>query len=61
MLISLTTPKIGARNFGGKHHYLGGRFVPPAITEKYSLRLPPYPGAAQCVRLGPGGASAGEL
>lgn len=31
MLISLTAPKRGARHFDGAHHYLGGRFVPPAI------------------------------
>lgn len=31
MLISLTAPKRGARHFEGAHHYLGGRFVPPAI------------------------------
>ena len=31
MLISLTAPKRGARHFQGAHHYLGGRFVPPAI------------------------------
>ena len=27
------------------------RFVPPAITEKYSLVLPEYPGTAQIVEL----------
>lgn len=26
-LISLTLPKIGCKNFNGKH-YLGGRFIP---------------------------------
>ena len=31
MLISLTAPKRGARFFKGPFHYLGGRFVPPAI------------------------------
>lgn len=51
MLVSLTAPKLGARRFGGPHHYLGGRFVPPSIIQRYDLRLPPYPGTAQCVRL----------
>ncbi len=31
MLVSLTAPKRGARFFKGRFHYLGGRFVPPAI------------------------------
>jgi len=31
MLVSLTAPKRGARFFKGPYHYLGGRFVPPAI------------------------------
>ena len=31
MLISLTAPKTAARFFRGAHHYVGGRFVPPAI------------------------------
>lgn len=31
MLISLTAPKKGAKDFKGKFHYLGGRFVPPAV------------------------------
>eukprot|EP00746_Dinoflagellata_sp_MGD_P150567 gnl/MRDRNA2_/MRDRNA2_82409_c0_seq1.p1 gnl/MRDRNA2_/MRDRNA2_82409_c0~~gnl/MRDRNA2_/MRDRNA2_82409_c0_seq1.p1 ORF type:complete len:288 (+),score=53.47 gnl/MRDRNA2_/MRDRNA2_82409_c0_seq1:115-864(+) len=53
MLVSLTAPKSCARLFTGRHHYLGGRFVPPNIIEKYKLRLPLYPGAEQCVRLGP--------
>lgn len=52
MLISLTTPKKCAKAFGGRHHYLGGRFVPPAIVDKYNLSLPPYPGASMCVKLG---------
>jgi hypothetical protein len=50
MLVSLTAPKQGARNFTG-HHFLGGRFVPPAIAAKYSLRLPAYPGTDMCVRI----------
>lgn len=30
--VSLTTPKRAAARFEGPHHYLGGRFVPPAIV-----------------------------
>ncbi|EIE21990.1 pyridoxamine 5'-phosphate oxidase [Coccomyxa subellipsoidea C-169] len=51
MLVSLTTPKRGAQFFEGPFHYLGGRFVPPIIKEKYKLNLPPYPGTSQCVKL----------
>ncbi|CAE8599967.1 unnamed protein product [Polarella glacialis] len=49
-LVSLTAPKPCAADFSGRH-FLGGRFVPPGIAEKYGLRLPPYPGAAQVVEL----------
>jgi hypothetical protein len=31
MLVSLTAPKLCARQFSGSHHYLGGRFVPPQV------------------------------
>jgi len=51
MLISLTAPKICALRFGGRFHYLGGRFVPPNIVAKNGLELPRYPGAEQCVRI----------
>ncbi|KAJ0975985.1 hypothetical protein J5N97_017950 [Dioscorea zingiberensis] len=52
MLVSLTAPKLCAKKFIGPHHFLGGRFVPPSIVEKYGLRLPPYPGTSMCVRIG---------
>ncbi|XP_059631277.1 pyridoxine/pyridoxamine 5'-phosphate oxidase 1, chloroplastic [Cornus florida] len=52
MLVSLTAPKLCAKKFGGPHHFLGGRFVPPSIVEKFKLRLPPYPGTSMCVRIG---------
>ncbi|KXZ43893.1 hypothetical protein GPECTOR_78g81 [Gonium pectorale] len=58
MLVSLTAPKLCARHFKGAHHYLGGRFVPPAIRERFALALPPYPGTAMCVRIGGAAASA---
>lgn len=51
LLVSLTAPKLCARSFTGAHHYLGGRFVPPAIAQEYNLKLPEYPGAAQTVSL----------
>ncbi|KAJ0024852.1 hypothetical protein Pint_08424 [Pistacia integerrima] len=52
MLVSLTAPKLCAKKFSGPHHFLGGRFVPPAIADKYKLQLPPYPGTSMCVRIG---------
>lgn len=52
MLVSLTAPKVCARLFQGRHHYLGGRFVPPEIKEAFKLDLPAYPGTSQCVRIG---------
>ena len=54
-LISLTAPKQCAAFFRG-HHWLGGRFLPPALAKKYGLdgdALPAYPGAEQCVRITP--------
>lgn len=51
VLVSLTAPKLCARGFSGAH-YLGGRFVPPAIVSKYGLQgLPKFPGAEQIVRI----------
>ncbi|XP_026394458.1 pyridoxine/pyridoxamine 5'-phosphate oxidase 1, chloroplastic-like [Papaver somniferum] len=52
MLVSLTAPKLCAKKFSGSHHFLGGRFVPPTIAEKYQLQLPPYIGTSMCVRIG---------
>ncbi|XP_047974230.1 pyridoxine/pyridoxamine 5'-phosphate oxidase 1, chloroplastic-like [Salvia hispanica] len=52
LLVSLTAPKLCAKKFTGPHHFLGGRFVPPAIAEKYKLNLPEYPGTSMCVRIG---------
>ncbi|KAK3713998.1 hypothetical protein QZH41_018779 [Actinostola sp. cb2023] len=50
-LISLTAPKLCAKHFKGRYHYLGGRFVPTALCEKYQLHLPDYPGTEPCVLL----------
>ena len=39
MLISLTAPKASAIHHNGPH-YLGGRFVPEQILNKYDCRIP---------------------
>ncbi|KAH6756993.1 pyridoxin 5'-phosphate oxidase [Perilla frutescens var. hirtella] len=52
LLVSLTAPKLCAKRFSGPHHFLGGRFVPPAIVGKFKLNLPEYPATAMCVRIG---------
>ena len=50
-LISLVAPRLCTRHFSGGRHFLGGRFVPPEIVEKYELVLPAYPGTEQVVEL----------
>lgn len=50
-LISLTAPKLCAKFFTGKYHYLGGRFVPPSLQTKYDLKLPQYPGTQGYLRI----------
>lgn len=52
MQVSLTAPKLCAKKFSGPHHFLGGRFVPPPIADKFKLNLPAYPGTSMCVRIG---------
>lgn len=51
LLISLTAPKLCSKFFKGKHHYLGGRFIPEKLKEKYQLSLPEYPKADGFVKL----------
>lgn len=51
VLVSLTAPKMCARLFKGKRHFLGGRFVPPELAAKYQLNLPQYPGTEPVVEL----------
>jgi NAD(P)H-hydrate epimerase len=51
LLISLTAPKLCAQKFTGKFHYLGGRFVPPKLDQKYNLQLPVYHGTDCCMQL----------
>ncbi|TKR94716.1 hypothetical protein L596_008971 [Steinernema carpocapsae] len=41
-LISLTAPKLCVKHFKGKAHFLGGRFVPQEMADKYNLNLPEY-------------------
>lgn len=51
LLISLTAPKLCSRFFRGKHHFLGGRFVPFSLQEEYELNLPSYPGHETVVKI----------
>ena len=46
VLISLTSPKLSSKKFTGRH-FVGGRFLPPAIAEKYGVSMPPYEGVQQ--------------
>lgn len=50
-LISLTAPKACARHFKGRYHYLGGRFCPKSIVDKYKLNLPDFPGTESIILL----------
>ncbi|KAF5334327.1 hypothetical protein D9611_014146 [Ephemerocybe angulata] len=50
VLLSLTAPKLGVKDFTGRH-FLGGRFVPKSLEKKFELGLPPYPGIEQIVEL----------
>ena len=38
VLISLTAPKLCAKDFTGKH-YVGGRFLSPTLSKKYGVRV----------------------
>jgi len=50
-LISLTAPKLCAKFFKGKH-FIGGRFVPEKLADKYALNLPKYPGSFEYMKIG---------
>ncbi|KAI0968913.1 YjeF N-terminal domain-containing protein [Xylaria arbuscula] len=54
-LISLTAPKPLVRHFKGRH-FVGGRFVSPAIAKKYDFEVPSYQGIDQFVEVAAGGA-----
>ena len=61
VLISLTAPKEGVRGYEGRH-FLGGRFVPKSLDEKFGLNLPEYPGTDLIVELPPpSGSTANKL
>ncbi|KAI8052595.1 YjeF N-terminal domain-containing protein [Gilbertella persicaria] len=51
IMISLTAPKPCIKHFKGKTHFLGGRFVPPALAKKFDFEVPSYPGVDQVVEL----------
>ncbi|CAP65579.1 uncharacterized protein PODANS_6_10710 [Podospora anserina S mat+] len=53
-LISLTAPKPLVKHFKGRH-FIGGRFVTPAIAAKYDFDVPEYEGLDQVVEVGPSG------
>ncbi len=38
VLISLTAPKLSSQKFKGRH-FVGGRFLPPGIAEKYGIKV----------------------
>jgi NAD(P)H-hydrate epimerase len=50
MLISLTLPKLCAKNYKGIH-YLGGRFVPDFLYKKIKIKKPIYPNGEMVVLL----------
>jgi len=50
VLISLTTPKLSAREFTGRH-FVGGRFLPDKLAQKYGVKMPPYPGVSQVMEV----------
>lgn len=51
-LISLTAPKPFVRHFHNRH-MVGGRFLTPAMAEKYNIDLPEYAGVDQVVEIDP--------
>ncbi|EJK58100.1 hypothetical protein THAOC_21799 [Thalassiosira oceanica] len=53
VLISLTAPKLSARQFVGRH-YIGGRFLPPALAQRYNIKfyqMPSYAGCKQSIEV----------
>lgn len=49
-LISLTAPKPLVKWYKGRH-FVGGRFLPRAVAEKYGLDIPPFKGDEQVVEV----------
>lgn len=50
-LISLSAPKPCVAFYKGRH-FIGGRFLTKALTDKYGLDLPQYPGVDQVLEIG---------
>lgn len=50
VLVSLTAPKLCAKDFKGRH-FVGGRFLPPNLAKAYNVKMPPYPGVAQVMEI----------
>uniref|UniRef100_A0A8C5UAP2 ApoA-I-binding protein 2 n=1 Tax=Malurus cyaneus samueli TaxID=2593467 RepID=A0A8C5UAP2_9PASS len=48
VLVSLAAPKECARRFGGRQHFVAGRFLPYEVQRKFELNPPEYPGT-ECV------------
>ncbi|MCJ1278154.1 hypothetical protein MMC21_005969 [Puttea exsequens] len=59
-LISLTAPKPLVKHFTGTH-FVGGRFLPKAVAEKYELDLPKYEGVDQVVEVPVRGQADGKM
>ncbi|CAD8109699.1 unnamed protein product [Paramecium sonneborni] len=49
-LISLTLPKLGVKSFKGRH-FIGGRFIPLKLQEKYNFIVPQYQGSDTILEL----------
>ncbi|GAP86706.2 putative protein [Rosellinia necatrix] len=54
-LVSLTAPKPLVQHFEGRH-FVGGRFLSPAMAKKYDLEIPNYQGIDQFVEVCAGSA-----
>ena len=63
-LVSLTAPKLCAKNFSGRH-FVGGRFLSPTLSKKYGVRMPPFEGVSQVMEVSEtasvGGAAGGAV
>ena len=59
-LISLTAPKPLVKYFKGRH-FVGGRFLPPQVADKYDLGRPPYIGTEQFVEVNEKGDRVNDL
>jgi NAD(P)H-hydrate epimerase len=51
ILVSLTAPKQCLTHFKGQRHFVGGRFVPPALAKRFDFDIPEYPDSDQVVEL----------